>query len=133
MLYDSLKVIEEIVEGDEYIAHGASYSISIVKKLKSIDVEELRAALLDWKVDINNDSVNPSEIEDRATDFYKINDVWHFKDEIANKLMNIIYEADGYYRPLDKDDYYSRGNVTDIFRVIKKDEEIVLIEFYACD
>lgn len=70
---------------------------------------------MDWKVDINNDSVNPSEIEDRATGFYKINDVWHFKDEIANKLMNIIYEADGYYRPLDKDDYYSRGNVTDIF------------------
>ena len=70
---------------------------------------------MDWKVDINNDSVNPSEIEDRATDFYKINDVWHFNDEIANKLMNIIYEADGYYRPLDKDDYYSRGNVTDIF------------------
>ena len=47
--------------------------------------------------------------------------------------MNIIFEADGYYRPLDKDDYYSRGNVTDIFRVIKKDEEIILIEFYACD
>ena len=48
MLYDSLKEIEKIVEGDEYIAHGASFFISIVKKLKSIDVEELREALLDW-------------------------------------------------------------------------------------
>ena len=111
MLYESLKEMEHIVEGDEYISYGASYFISIVKKLKSMDVKEIREALLDLEVDINNDSVNPSAIEDRAADFKMINDIWHLKDEIAEKLRNIICEVDGYYRPLDKDAYYARGNV----------------------
>ena len=133
MLYELLKEMEHIVEGDEYIAYGASYFISIVKKLKSMDVKEIREALLDLEVDINNDSVNPSAIEDRAADFKMINDIWHLKDEIAEKLRNIICEADGYYRPLDKDAYYARGNVNDIFRIVKKGGEIILIEFYACD
>lgn len=133
MLYDSLKEIEHIVEDDEYISYGASYFIAIVKKLKSMDVKELREALLDLEVDIKTDSVNPSEIEDRSDDFKMINDVWHFKDEIAEKLMDMINDADGYFRPLDKDDYYARGNVNDIFRVVRKGEEIILIEFYACD
>lgn len=69
MLYDSLKEIEHIVEDDEYISYGASYFIAIVKKLKSMDVKELREALLDLEVDIKTDSVNPSEIEDRSDDF----------------------------------------------------------------
>ena len=133
MLFESLKEIEHIVEGDEYISYGASYFISIVKMLKSMDVEELREVLLDLEVDIKNDSVNLSEIEDRSSDFKLINDIWHFKCEIADNLMNIIDEADGYYRPLDKDTYYARGNVNDIFRIVKKGGEIILIEFYACD
>ena len=133
MLFEKLKKIEHIVEGDEYISYGASYFISIVKMLKSMDVKELREVFLDLEVDIKNDSVNPSEIEDRSSDFKLINDIWHFKGEIADNLMNIIKEADVYYRPLDKDDYYARGNVNDIFRIVKKDGEIILIEFYACD
>lgn len=133
MLYESLKEVEHIIEGDEYISYGASYFISIVKMLKSMDVEELRKVLLDLEVDIQNDSVNLSEIEDRSSDFKLINDIWHFKGEIADNLMNIINEADGYYRPLDKDAYYARGNVNDIFRIVKKGGEIILIEFYACD
>jgi hypothetical protein len=133
MLFEKLKKIEHIVEGDEYISYGASYFISIVKMLKSMDVKELREVFLDLEVDIKSDSVNPSEIEDRSSDFKLINDIWHFKGEIADNLMNIIKEADVYYRPLDKDDYYARGNVNDIFRIVKKDGEIILIEFYACD
>ena len=133
MLFEKLKKIEHIVEGDEYISYGASYFISIVKMLKSMDVKELREVFLDLEVDIKSDSVIPSEIEDRSSDFKLINDIWHFKDEIADNLMNIIKEADVYYRPLDKDDYYARGNVNDIFRIVKKDGEIILIEFYACD
>ena len=133
MLFEKLKEIEHIVEGDEYISYGASYFISIVKMLKSMDVKELREVFLDLEVDIKNDSVNPSEIEDRSSDFKLINDIWHFKGEIADNLMNIIKEADVYYRPLDKDDYYARGNVNDIFRIVKKGDEIILIEFYACD
>lgn len=54
--------------------------------------------ILDLEVDIQNDSVNSSKIEDRSSDFKLINDIWHFKGEIADNLMNIINEADGYYR-----------------------------------
>ena len=96
-------------------------------------IAELRKVLLDLKVDIKNDSVNPSGIEDRLSDFKMINDIWHFKNEIADNLIHIINEADGYYRLLDTDDYYAKGNVNDIFRIVKKNEEIILIEFYACD
>lgn len=45
--------------------------------MKSMDVKEIREALLDLEVDINNDSVNPSAIEDRAADFKMIDDIWH--------------------------------------------------------
>ena len=134
MLFESLKEIEKAVEVDESISYGASYFIAVENlKINISDIDSLKDVFIRLEVDINENSVSPSEIDDRSADFTSINDIWHFKDNIAAKFMNIIREADAYYRPLDTDGYYSRGNVNDIFRIVKKGSEFVLIEFYACD
>ncbi len=134
MIFELLKEIEKEVNRDEYIAYGASYFLSVEDlKFRITDINSLEQLFVKLEADIGETSVNPTEITDRSADFNMINDLWHIKDEIADKLMNIISGADAYYRPFDKDDVISRGNVNDIFRVLKKGDELVMIEFYACD
>ncbi len=134
MIFELLKEIEKEVNRDEYISYGASYFLSVDDlKFKITDITSLIQLFEKLEVDIEGTSVNPTEITDRFTDFKMINDLWHFKDDIADKLMSIIIDADAYYRPFDKDVVISRGNVNDIFRIVKKSNELVMIEFYACD
>ena len=134
MLLELLKEIENTVEGDEYISYGASYFIKVDRlDCQITHRDSLRKLFLDLEVDIEDTSVEPIDIKDRLTDFNMINDLWHFHDDIADRFRKIITDADAYYSPLDKDDYYSSGNVNDIFRILKKGDELVIIEFYACD
>jgi hypothetical protein len=134
VIFELLKEIEKEVNRDEYISYGASYFLSVDDlKFKITDITSLIQLFEKLEVDIEGTSVNPTEITDRFTDFKMINDLWHFKDDIADKLMSIIIDADAYYRPFDKDVVISRGNVNDIFRIVKKSNELVMIEFYACD
>ena len=134
MIFELLKEIEKEVNRDEYISYGASYFLSVEDlKFRITDINSLEQLFVKLEADIEETSVNPTEITDRSVDFQTINDLWHIKDEIADKLMNIISGADAYYRLFDKDDVISRGNVNDIFRVLKKGDELVMIEFYACD
>ena len=134
VIFELLKEIEKEANRDEYIAYGASYFLAVDDlKFQITDFPSLRELFVKLEADIEDTSVNPTEITDRSADFKMINDLWHFKDDIAGKLMNIINDADAYYRPLDNDNVISRGNVNDIFRIVKKGNELVFIEFYACD
>ncbi len=134
MIFELLKEIENEVNRDEYISYGASYFLSVENlEFQISDITSLRQEFVKLEADIEEASMNPTEITDRSEDFHMINDLWHLKDDIADKLMNIIIDADAYYRPFDKDDVISRGNVNDYFRIVKKSNELVLIEFYACD
>ena len=134
MIFELLKEIEKEVNRDEYISYGASYFLSVDDlKFQITDITSIIQLFEKLEADIEGTSVNPTEITDRSDDFKTINDLWHFKDDIADKLMNIIIDADAYYRPFDKDVVISRGNVNDIFRIVKKSNELVMIEFYACD
>ena len=134
MIFELLKEIEKEVNRDEYISYGASYFLSVDDlKFQITDITSIIQLFEKLEADIEGTSVNPTEITDRSDDFKTINDLWHFKDDIADKLMNIIIDADAYYRPFDKDVVISRGNVNDIFRIVKKGNEHVMIEFYACD
>ena len=134
MIFELLKEIEKEVNRDEYIAYGASYFLDVDNlKFQITDITSLRQLFVKMEADIEEYPVIPTEIIDRPGDFKMINDLWHFKDYLANKLMKIITDADAYYRLFEKDEVISRGNVNDIFRIVKKGNEIVLIEFYACD
>ena len=134
MIFELLKEIEKEANRDEYISYGASYFLSVDDlKFKITDITSLIQLFEKLEADIEGTSVNPTEITDRSADFKTINDLWHFKDDIASRLMSIIIDADAYYRPFDKDVVISRGNVNDIFRIVKKGNELVMIEFYACD
>ncbi len=134
MIFDLLKEIEKEVNRDEYISYGASYFLAVEElKFQITDMISLRRLFVKLETDMKEETLNPAEITDRSADFKMINDLWHFKDDITRKLMNVIGDADAYYRLFDKDDVISRGNVNDIFRIVKKDNELVLLEFYACD
>jgi hypothetical protein len=134
VIFDLLKEIEKEVNRDEYISYGASYFLAVEElKFQITDMISLRRLFVKLETDMKEETLNPAEITDRSADFKMINDLWHFKDDITRKLMNVIGDADAYYRLFDKDDVISRGNVNDIFRIVKKDNELVLLEFYACD
>ena len=134
MIFDLLKEIEKEVNRDEYISYGASYFLAVEKlKFQITDMISLCRLFVKLETDMKEGTLNPAEITDRSADFKMINDLWHFKDDITRKLMNVIGDADAYYRLFDKDDVISRGNVNDIFRMVKKDTELVVLEVYACD
>ena len=134
MIFELLKEIVKEVNREEYIAYGASYFLDVDDlKFEITDITSLRQLFVKLEAYIEEYPVIPTEIIDRSGDFKMINDLWHFKDYLADKFMKIITDADAYYRLFEKDEVISRGNVNDIFRIVKKGNEVVLIEFYACD
>ena len=134
MIFELLKEIEKEVNQDEYISYGASYFLAVERlDFPITDRTSLQLFFVKLEAEIEEASLQPTEITDRSADFKRINEVWHLKEDIADRYMNIIKDADAYYRPFDKDDVLSKGNVNDVFRIVKKGNELVLIEFYACD
>ena len=134
MIFELLKEIEKEVNRDEYISYGASYFLTVEElKFPVEDITSLRKVFVKMEADSDEASLNLTEITERSDDIKMINELWHFKDDIVDRVLNIIADADVYYRPFEKDDVISRGNVNDIFRIVKKGNELVLLEFYACD
>lgn len=58
---------------------------------------------------------------------------WHFSQSITDEIIDLISHCDGYYQMF-KDYYYvAKGNISDIFRVIRYGNELILLELYICD
>ena len=133
MIYESLKQIENRIEGEEYTAGGVTFYMTVDKL--DFDISD-DAAVNDYFVSrcaISYDEINLIPVESKIDDMAKLCKEWHFSQSITDEIIEIISNCDGYYQMF-KDYYYVvKGNISDIFRVIQYGDELILLELYICD
>ena len=72
-------------------------------------------------------------INDIENELQRLCDEWHFNNKICSSLFNILDDKVEMYSFCEDYEYIAMGNVGEIFRILKKDEEIVCIDFYIVD
>lgn len=135
MLYEYLKLIEKLLEGDEYFSGGVSYCIGIEKYDENIPISiSAKRMLMSMNVTYSvKNEINVVRINDIENELQRLCDEWHFNNKICSSLFNILDDKVEMYSFCEDYEYIAMGNVGEIFRILKKDEEIVCIDFYIID
>ena len=133
-MYDKLKKIEDELEGEEYFDGGIGYyfGCDLVPAIGE-KIESIKDILIKNKVVGKDDNVELVNIEDIVRDFEPISDEWHFNERIKKRFMDIFLEADGYYSITADGSYAAYGYLWSTCKVLQKDDELVLLEFYITD
>ena len=77
--------------------------------------------------------INVVRINDIENELQRLCSEWHFNDKICSSLFNILDEKVEMYSFCEDYEYIAMGNVGELFRILKRDEEIVCIDFYIVD
>jgi len=134
MIYESLKQIENRIEGEEYTAGGVTFYMTVDKLDFDIsDNTALNNYFVSRYVISYDDEISFIPVESKFDDMAKLCKEWHFSQSITDEIIDLISHCDGYYQMF-KDYYYvAKGNISDIFRVIQYGDELILLELYICD
>lgn len=134
MIYESLKQIENRIEGEEYTAGGVTFYMTVDKLDFDIsDNTALKNYFVSRYVISYDDEISFIPVESKFDDMAKLCKEWHFSQSITDEIIDLISHCDGYYQMF-KDYYYvAKGNISDIFRVIRYGNELILLELYICD
>ena len=135
MLYQKLKKIEQSIEGCEYSDGGDSYCIGIDKLDSNVSLEmAVKNRLLEL------DAIASSEIDIATTliqhpekELLQLCTDWHFDEKICNEILSLIDEDIKLYRCCKDSEYVAKGNIGDVFRIIVKGQERVLLDYYIVD
>ena len=129
-MYEKLKEIEVELEGEEYTDGGISFyfGCDLIPTTESI-----KEILIKNKVLGKDDNVELVNIEECVSDFESISGEWHFSEQMKKRFLDILEKADAYYGITADGSYASWGYSWSTCRVIKKDDQLVLLEFYITD
>lgn len=135
MLYEELLQIQKMLEGNEYTEGGVSYYIELDKLDSSVPMSvALKWKLIQLKVASPSEiELNIEKIEAPQEEMKRLSEEWYFDEEISGRMLSLLANNEEMYRFCNDYKYISRGNVGEIFRVIKRGEEMVLIGFYIAD
>ena len=132
-IYLRLNKIEKRLEGDEFFEGGLSYCFEVEElKMSMEDIKPLKDVLVSVKAINASDELILKQIENSRDDINSLCSEWHIEDDIRNDILDIIEDAD-LYRVGDEEYYITSGSTYSVFRLLVKDDEYVLIEFYRTD
>ena len=77
--------------------------------------------------------INVVRINNIENELQRLYDEWHFNNEIRNSLSNILDDKVEMYSFCKGYECIARSNAGEIFLILKKDEEVVCIDFYIVD
>ena len=132
-IYLRLNKIEKRLEGEEFFEGGLSYCFEVEElKMSMEDIKPLKDVLVSVKAISASDELLLKQIENSKDDIDSLCSEWHFADDIRNDLLDIIEDAD-LYRVGDEEYYITSGSTYSVFRLLVKDDEYILMEFYRTD
>jgi beta-xylosidase len=132
-IYLRLNKIEKRLEGEEFFEGGLSYCLDAEEVQMSMEnIKPLKDALVSVKAISASDELILKQIENSRDDINSLCSEWHIEDDIRNDILDIIEDAD-LYRVGDEEYYITSGSTYSVFRLLVKDDEYVLIEFYRTD
>ena len=132
-IYLRLNKIEKRLEGEEFFEGGLSYCFEVEElKMSMEDIKPLKDVLVSVKAINAADGLILKQIENSKDDIDSLCSEWHIEDDIRNDILDIIEDAD-IYRLGDEEYYITSGSTYSVFRLLVKDDEYVLMEFYRTD
>lgn len=133
-LYESLRKIEDKLEGEEYFQGGVAYYMTVDKlKFDISDIAALKKYFVGLHVINNDEAISLIPVEDKLNDITNLCNEWHFSQFITDEMLDIVSHCEGYYQMFDDYYYVAKGNISDIFRLIQNGDELVMLELYICD
>lgn len=135
MLYDELIRIEKMIEGNEYFSGGVSYFVGIDKLDSSLSLDlAVKNRLLELDaIRSSEKNMVMTQIMHPENELKRLCEEWHLDEKICKIILGAINADTKLYRCCDDFEYISRGAVGEIFRIIEKGKERVLIDFYIAD
>ena len=119
----------------EYFDGGVSYCVGIDKIDGAVSLDfAIKKCLLEMEAIVSSEMkivITPikyprDEIKNLCTE-------WHLNEQICNKMLSLIDEDTKLYRCCDDYEYISKGVIGEIFRIIEKGQERILVDFYVVD
>ncbi len=135
MLYETLKNIEKLIEGNEYSAGGVSYYVGIDKLEDGLPLElAVKKILLQMEaIALSEIDIVIIPIKQPGNDMRKLCVEWHLDEKICNEILGLLDDDTKMYRCCDDYEYISKGVVGESFRIIEKGNERILVDFYVVD
>lgn len=135
MLYEKLKNIENLIEGNEYFDGGVSYCVTFDVLDNSLSFDfAIKNRLLEMKAiksSENNMVITP--IKQPKNEMKNLCDKWHIDEQVCNELLCVIDDDTKLYKCCDDYEYISYGTIGEIFRILESGQEKVLVDFYISD
>ena len=133
-LYSEIKKLEDTLKGNEYIDGQIGFYLTTCKVEMTLDdTQNLKQVLIDHKVIGKEDNVSLVKEENPDSDFKAVCKDYYISAELTEALIRVIKEADGYYKVWADGFYESSGYLWSTCKIVCKDQEFVLLEFYLCD
>ncbi len=135
MLYEDLKSIGDLLEGNEYSNGGVSYYIGIDKIDNNVSIDfAIKKILLKMEAIASEEkNIVITPIKYPQNEIRNLCAEWHLNEQICNKMLSLVDDDTKMYRCCDDYEYISKGAVGELFRIIEKGRERVLIDFYIVD
>lgn len=135
MLYEKLKSIENALEGNEFSEGGVSYYISVEKMDDTVSFDiALKNILVELEaIPLSEDNIVLTQIEFPQDEIRKLCAEWHLGEQISDEIIGLIDDDTKVYRCCEDYEYISKGLVGEIFRIIEKGQERVVVDFYLVD
>lgn len=130
MLYEELINITNLLEGNEYYEGGVSYYLGIMKM--GIDLP-LELAIKSVLPEIEESGSELISITEPRIEIENLCKKWHLEPFIYNKMCGLIDDNTKLYKFCDDSEYVSQGVISEVFRIMQKGRERVLLDFYVVD
>ena len=132
MLFEELKCIENQIEGNEYFDGGVAYCIAIDKIDHALPLDCAVHQFLSEVTEEPEINVEITAIKEPKSELRNLCIQWHLDDEITNKILELVDDDTRVYKGCEDYVYVSLG-VSEIYRIIEKENERVVIDFYVTD
>ena len=133
-IYSKINAIEDKIKENE-CAEGqvGFYFVSRKVDMTLEDTANLKKTLLEEKVIGEEDNVFLEMVEDPCSDIKAVCNDYRIRSDLADLFVDVINEADGYYKVNADGSYERNGYLWSTCRVICKDGVYVLLDFFICD
>lgn len=130
MLYEELINITSLLEGNEYHEGGISYYLGIMRM--DIDLP-LELAIKRVLPEIEESGSELISITEPRSEIENLCAKWHLEPFVYNKMCSLIDDNTKLYKFCGDSEYLSQGVLSEVFRIMQKGQERVLLDFYVVD
>lgn len=103
MLYEDLKIIENLLEGNEYSAHGVTYFVAFDKIDSSLPLDlAVKMRLIELQaIPSSETNIVMTSIEDLKNELKQLYAYWQVDEKICGKFLSMLDEGVKIYRCCD--------------------------------